>query len=68
MKSCRIVVLSVVISLACPILASAYVDPGAGSMVLQLLLGGLAGMWVFGRLLRKRILRFLGLGKDRDKA
>ncbi len=57
---------SLLIALTCPLLAFAYVDPGAGSMLLQLLLGGLAGALIFGRLLAKRIARFLGLGKEQD--
>jgi hypothetical protein len=37
----------------------AYVDPGSGSMMLQLLLGGTAGLLVFARLTGRRILRRL---------
>lgn len=54
--------------LACALPAHAYVDPGAGSMLLQLLLGGLAGLLFAGRLFGRRIARFLGWGKDRDQA
>ena len=50
--------------LACPSLAYAYVDPGAGSMLLQLLLGGVAGLFVFFRLFKQKILRLFGFGKD----
>lgn len=32
--------------------AYAYVDPGAGSMLLQLLLGGIVGLLFFARLFR----------------
>jgi hypothetical protein len=35
--------------------AHAYIDPGTGSMVLQLLLGGVAGAMVNGRLYMQRI-------------
>jgi len=38
-----------------PIYAYAYLDPGAGSMILQMLLGGLAGVALFFRLFWKRI-------------
>lgn len=44
--------------------AYAYVDPGAGSLLLQLLLGGVAGLFVFARLLRKKILRLIRFGKE----
>ncbi len=45
----------------------AYIDPGAGSMILQLLLGGLAGLFVIGRIFRQRISKFFGFGKHDDK-
>jgi hypothetical protein len=38
-----------------PMSAYAYLDPGAGSMILQMLLGGLAGVALFGRLFWKKI-------------
>ena len=50
--------------LGAPALARAYTDPGAGSMLLQLLLGGAAGVFVAVRMFKERILRFLGFGKD----
>jgi hypothetical protein len=34
--------------------ASAYIDPGTGSMMLQLLLGGVAGALVVGKLYLRR--------------
>ncbi len=52
--------------LACPSLAYAYIDPGAGSMLLQLLLGGVAGLFVFFRLFKQKILRLFGFGKNDD--
>lgn len=52
--------------LAAPSLAYAYTDPGAGSMLMQLLLGGAAGLFVFLRLFKEKILHFLGFGKDDD--
>ncbi|HKZ53366.1 MAG TPA: hypothetical protein VJ085_08810 [Candidatus Acidoferrales bacterium] len=52
--------------LAAPTPAHAYVDPGAGSMLLQLLLGGVAGLFVFFRLFREKILKLFGFGKDDD--
>ena len=38
--------------------AAAYIDPGAGSMILQLLLGGVAGILVIGKLYYRRLLAF----------
>jgi hypothetical protein len=39
--------------------AEAYVDPGSGSMLLQLLLGGVAGVVVLARLQGHRLATFL---------
>lgn len=50
-----------------PLRAYAYVDPGAGSMILQLLLGGLAGLLVVGRLFRQKLLGLFGFGKHKDR-
>lgn len=37
----------------------AYIDPGTGSLLLQLLLGGIASGWVIIKLFGKRILAYL---------
>lgn len=47
--------------------AYGYVDPGAGSLILQLLLGGLAGLFVFGRLFKQKLLRFFRLSRDEEE-
>jgi hypothetical protein len=49
-----------------PICAHAYLDPGAGSMVLQMLLGGLAGVSLFFRLFWKKIKLTLLNRKNQD--
>jgi hypothetical protein len=41
----------------------AYLDPGSGSVLLQLLLGGAAAMAVTVKLSWRRLLRFLRLSK-----
>ena len=46
--------------------AYAYVDPGTGSMMLQLVLGGVAGLAVLIRLSWQRLLSALHL-RRRDK-
>jgi hypothetical protein len=51
--------------------AWAYLDPGTGSMMLQLLLGGIAGAMVAGKLYWHRFRGFLTSrfsGKPRDGA
>lgn len=66
MKKLNLLVLAVVAALALPSLAYAYADPGAGSMLLQLLVGGAAGLLIALRLFKDSILRLLGLRKDDD--
>lgn len=46
--------------------ALAYLDPGSGSMLLQLLLGGVAALGVTAKLTWRRLLKTLGLRKDDD--
>ncbi len=41
-----------------------YVDPGSGSMVLQILLGGVSGIYVIFRLFKQRILGLFGIGAE----
>ncbi|MGH2996709.1 MAG: hypothetical protein ACRDON_01410 [Gaiellaceae bacterium] len=41
-----------------------YLDPGSGSMILQLLAGGAAAVAVGGKLFWRRILGFFGLRRD----
>jgi hypothetical protein len=61
--------LLVVLSLASTLPAYAYVDPAAGSLLLQLLLGGVGGLLYFARAFRRKILRSIGFGKeDTDKS
>lgn len=40
-----------------------YLDPGSGSVILQALLGGVAGLAVALKLFGRRILTFLRIGK-----
>jgi hypothetical protein len=42
----------------------AYLDPGSGSMILQVLAGGVAAVAVTAKLYWNRVLRFLHLRKD----
>jgi hypothetical protein len=44
--------------------AHAYLDPGTGSMILQLLLGGFAGLALAGKLYWHRLLVFIGVRKE----
>ena len=42
----------------------AYLDPGSGSMILQIIAGGLAAVAVTAKLYWNRLLRFLRIKKD----
>ena len=44
----------------------AYIDPSAGGMLMQLLLGGTAGILVIGRLFWSRIRRLFGRPEHPD--
>mgnify|MGYP001203029074 CR=1 FL=1 len=43
----------------------AYMDPGTGSMMLQLILGGVAGLFVIIRLFWHRILALVGIRREK---
>lgn len=47
--------------------AYAYLDPGSGSMLLQLLLGGVAGVAVIMKLYWYRVLTFMGIRKEQQE-
>jgi hypothetical protein len=42
----------------------AYLDPGSGSMILQILAGGVAAVAVTAKLYWSRLLKFLRIRKD----
>lgn len=46
--------------------AHAYLDPGSGSMFLQLLLGGVAGVALAVKLYWRKLLGLFGLEKKED--
>jgi len=48
-----------------PIYACGYLDPGSGSMVLQVLLGGAAALIVILKLYWRRLLSVFGLNKKK---
>ena len=64
MKLCNIVPFALVflsvLDIDAP--AHAYLDPGTGSMLLQLLLGGVAGVLVVGKLYWHQAKAFFGRG------
>jgi hypothetical protein len=46
----------------------AYLDPGSGSMILQILAGGVAAVAVTAKLYWNKVLRFLRIKKDEPEA
>lgn len=46
--------------------AHAYLDPGTGSMILQVLLGGIAGLLVVGKLYWHKLLTMLRVRSGSD--
>lgn len=48
--------------------ALAYLDPAAGSLILQVLLGGIAGLALFFKLFWRRLLALLGLDRKKQDA
>jgi hypothetical protein len=47
----------------------AYLDPGSGSLILQMIAGGTAAIAVTGKLYWRRLLKFLRIRKtDEDTA
>jgi hypothetical protein len=48
--------------------AYAYLDAGTGSMILQVLLGGVAGLALVGKLYWHRLLVMIGVRKDEPEA
>ena len=47
--------------MSAPSLLALYVDPGSGSMMLQLLLGGVSGIYVIFRMFKQKILGVFGV-------
>jgi hypothetical protein len=53
-------------ALALPAQAHAYLDPASGSILLQVLLGGVAGAGLLIKLYWQRLIRFVGLRRTDD--
>ena len=47
--------------------AYAYLDPGTGSIILQVLLGGVAGVALVGKLYWHKFLSLIGAGRQVEK-
>jgi len=62
----QIRLLSFWLLMALSINAEAYLDPGTGSMMLQVILGGIAAIGVALKLYWHKLRVFLGAGKKED--
>ena len=60
MKTSLLALLTAVMALGWPAPAAAYIDPGGGSMLLQLIVSALAGLAVAIKLSWRRLLGVLG--------
>jgi hypothetical protein len=65
MKKSSIILL--VLALALSGNAWAYLDPGSGSMLLQVILGGVAAIGVAAKLYWHRLKRMLGFGGEKKE-
>jgi len=66
MKSVPSSVVLIFLFVLAPMPAHAYLDPGAGSALIQGILGAVAAIGVALKLYWHRILKFLGLRKPKD--
>lgn len=66
MGKTSLVVLAGLMLLLCDARVEAYINPGSGSMLVQLLLGGVAGLIVLVNFGVRRLLGRLGIGRGRD--
>lgn len=66
-KLCRFVLTTLALLTFLPRLVFAYLDPGSGSMLLQILLGGVVGLIVIIKLYWNAILTLLHIRKAAPK-
>ena len=68
----RTLAVAAILVLASPLPAHAYIDPGTGSVLLQMILGGLAGLIVVLKIGWSRLGQLLGRkpknGENRSEA
>lgn len=64
MRNSTVALLLLLAFLCRPAPAAAYLDPAAGSLILQVILGGVAGLIVLLKLYWRRLRGFLGFAED----
>jgi hypothetical protein len=68
MNMCKTLTSLFVLVLVSEARLEAYLDPGSGSMLVQLLLGGTAGVAVILKLGWRRLLERFGVGRSKQPA
>ena len=63
----RVATLALILLLSAAGSAHAYLDAGSGSMIMQILLGGLAGIAVILKLFWRRILAIFGINRQKKE-
>ena len=64
MRVSSLVLVLVLVCLGWPTPAHAYLDPAAGSLILQVILGGVAGLIVLLKLYWQRLRGFFGFAEN----
>lgn len=64
MRNSTVILLLLLAFLCRPSAALAYLDPAAGSLILQVILGGVAGLIVLLKLYWRRLRGFFGFGDE----
>ena len=64
----RLFLLVLVVWVLIPRPAHAYLDPASGSLILQLVLGGIAGLAMLLKLYWHKLRNLLGLSKEKSEA
>ena len=60
-------VLGLIVAAAAPGTAHAYLDPASGSIILQAVLGGIAGVGLLLKLYWHKLLKLFGVGKAEEE-
>jgi hypothetical protein len=66
MSKALVSIICLALLFALPKPAHAYLDANTGSLILQILVGGLAGLALVGKLMWHRITSFLGIRRPDD--
>jgi len=68
MRTRRLLLLALIACMATPLPAQAYLDPASGSLILQLIVSGVAGLALLLKLYWHKLKARLGLSKENPEA